>query len=88
MHNAKKIKNKKPIPTPPRGITLDRLIEAINKSDLLENGPVEEMHSAGMAAFMFIAGGACADFDTSTHFYPLQKLFTFYYMLATPYNIG
>jgi hypothetical protein len=68
------------------GKTTEDVMLAILDSDLLEQNPVESMHQAGIAAFNLLSQSNNISLEIKNAFYPIEKLFNFYYELASDYS--
>jgi hypothetical protein len=65
------------------GKTEKDVLEALAKSELTMDGAIECMHQVGAATFHFIASNKEINPSLASKFYPLERLFEFYYELAT-----
>lgn len=68
------------------GKTEKDVIDALAKSELIMDGPIECMHRVGAAAFHIISTSKDLNSDLAKSLFPLERLFEFYYKLATEYN--
>lgn len=70
------------------GKTLNDLLYAIKASDLINDGPVECMYQTATAAFKLLSTNDEIDIEIRSALYPLERLFLFYYELATEFTNG